>query len=84
MTQKCRKKKKNTKQEAHDGGVRNIALESQPWELLESQERTCRALWMVLSSADLKSSRAEDDLRPGERRGGTLGREQRSGPRKRW
>lgn len=30
---------------------------------------------MVLSFADLKSSRAENDLRSGERRGGTLGRE---------
>lgn len=28
---------------------------------------------MVLSFADLESSRAEDDLRPGEKRGGTLG-----------
>lgn len=30
---------------------------------------------MVLSFADLESSRAEGDLRPGEERGGTLGRE---------
>ena len=30
---------------------------------------------MVLSFADLKSSRAENDLRSGERGGGTLGQE---------